>query len=94
MADFTNDDFVEIQIEAFLNERKAQNLATGTIKWYKENLLPFLKYLNSQEIKFISQITSSTIRDFLLLQADRGHSDGGVHGKFRAVKAFLRLVLG
>jgi len=83
-------DYVEIQIEAFLNERKAQNLTKCTIDWYKRNLLPFLNYLDTQQIKFINQITPQTIRDFLLLCSERGHNEGGVAGRHRGIKAFLK----
>ena len=86
----TGEDYVEIQIEAFLNERKAQNLAEGTLRYYRDSLLPFLRYLDEIEIKFISQIVPSTIRDYLLLLSERGHNDGGVHGYYRAIKAFLK----
>ena len=87
---FLGEDFIEIQISAFLNERKAQNLAKGTIRYYQNNLKFFLEYLNEIEIQYISQINSNIIRDFLLVLADRGHNEGGVHGYFRAIKAFLR----
>ena len=87
---FLGEDFIEIQISAFLNERKAQNLAKGTIRYYQNNLKFFLEYLNEIQIQYISQITSNIIRDFLLVLADRGHNEGGVHGYFRAIKAFLR----
>lgn len=83
-------DFVEVQIQAFLNERKAQNLAKGSIQFYKDTLLPFAKYLEDIEVKYISQITPSIIRDFLLVLGDRGHNEGGIHGYYRSIKAFLR----
>ena len=63
---FAGEDYVEIQIEAFLNERKAQNLAEGTLRFYRDSLTPFLRYLEDIEIKFISQMTPSTIRDYLI----------------------------
>jgi integrase/recombinase XerD len=84
------EDYLEVWIQAFLKERLAQNLTKGTVKFYKEKLLPFVKYLETQAIKYISQITSENIRDFLLLLEERGHNSGGVHGHFRAIKAFLR----
>lgn len=86
----TGEDYVAVQIEAFLNERKAQNLAEGTIRFYRENLLPFLKHLDDIEVKFISQITPSIIRDYLILCSERGHNSGGVHCRFRSIKAFLK----
>lgn len=86
----TGEDYIGVQIEAFLNERKAQNLAKGTIQYYKDKLVPFLKYLNSIEIKFINQITPNSIREYLLLLSEEGHNEGGIHGYFRAIKAFLK----
>lgn len=77
-------------MEAFLKERKSQNLAKGTIKYYKNNLLIFVDYLDNLEIKFIHQITPNIIRDFLLLLEERGHNSGGIHGYFRAIRAFLK----
>jgi len=45
------EEYVEIWVEAFLKERKAQNLAKGTIRNYREELKSFLDYFSSQEIK-------------------------------------------
>src|SRR5690349_135455 len=84
------EDYILVWVEAFLKERKAQNLTKGTIKYYRTNLKTFTDFLEGQEIKFISQITASTVRDFLLILEERGHNPGGVHGHFRAVKAFLK----
>ena len=84
------DDYILIWVEAFLKERKAQNLARETINFYKIRLETFNDFLDTQEVKFIGQITPSLIRDFLLLMEERGHNPGGVHGYFRSIKAFLR----
>lgn len=53
-------------------------------------LLAFVEYLDSQEVRFISQITPNLIRDFLLILEERGHNPGGIHGYFRSIKAFLK----
>ena len=87
---FTGEDYIEIQIEAFLNERKAQNLAKGTIDFYWSNLKPFLEYLNDIQVQYISQITPNIIRDFLLILKDRGRNEGGIHGVYRSIKAWLK----
>lgn len=84
------DDYLSIWIDAFIKERTAQNLAKGTITFYRNKLKVFENYLDSQEIKFISQITPNVIRDFLLLQEEGGHTAGGVHAFFRTVKTFLK----
>lgn len=84
------EDYILVWIESFLKERTAQNLAKGTVKDYKDKLARFVTFLDSQEIKFISQIRTENIRDFLLLLTEKGHNAGGVHGYFRTIKAFLR----
>lgn len=68
------DDYIQIWTESFLNDRKAQSLAKGTISFYKIRLEEFLDYLDTQEIKFISQITPNNIRDYLLLLEERQHN--------------------
>ena len=86
----TLEDYIEIWVENFLKDRKAQNMAKGTVIYYRAKLKVFIEYCNSQEVKLISQITPSLIRDYLLILEERGHNAGGVHGYFRSVKAFLR----
>ena len=43
------EDYVEIWVESFLRERKAQNLTKGTVRYYRENLKRFVEYLSSQQ---------------------------------------------
>jgi integrase/recombinase XerD len=84
------DDYILIWVEAFLKERTAQNLAKGTVKFYKDKLSNFIKFLDSQEIKYITQITPNIIRDFLLVLEESGHNAGGVHAHFRVIRTWLR----
>ena len=44
------------------------------------------------EIKYVSQITPSVIRDFILLMEERGHTAGGVHGFYRSIKVWLKWI--
>ncbi len=84
------DDYILVWVDVFLKERKAQNLAKGTLKYYRTNLKVFADFLDTLEVKFVNQITPAVIRDFLLILEERGHNPGGVHGYFRAIKAFLK----
>lgn len=84
------EDYVLIWIEQFLKAKKAENKARGTIIYYKNNLKLFTDYLDSQEVKFISQISPTVLRDFLLILEERGHNPGGVQSYYRAVQAFLK----
>jgi integrase/recombinase XerD len=83
-------DYLEIYIEGFLKDRKSQNLSKGTIDFYKKKLKRFAEYCNSQEVRLISQITPSLIRDYLIILEERGHNEGGVLTHYKSLKAFLR----
>jgi site-specific recombinase XerD len=84
------EDYILIWVEQFLKAKKAENKTKGTILFYRKKLKVFTDFLDSQEVKFVSQITSNIIRDFLLILEERGHNAGGIHGYFRSVKAFLK----
>jgi site-specific recombinase XerD len=84
------EEYLEILIQAFLETKKAENVTGGTLGFYRKKLLEFLKYCTSQQIKIVSQISPSTIREFLLFLRERQHNNGGVHCFYRVVKTFLR----
>ena len=86
----TQEDYLEILIEAFLITKKSENVASGTLKFYKDKLNLFNTYCVSQEIKQVSQIIPGTVREFLLFLKERGNNDGGIHAHFRTVRTFLR----
>lgn len=87
---FTGEDYILIWVEQFIKSKKSENIAKGTLRYYKDNLWVFTDFLENQEVKFISQITPSLLRDFLLLLEERGHNPGGIHSFYRVVKTFLR----
>lgn len=78
-----------IWVEAFLIDRKAQNLAKGSLSFYREKLALFMRYADGQVITQISQLTPNIIRRFLLWLEDTGHNPGGIHAAYRALRAFL-----
>ena len=78
-----------IWADAFIIDRKAQNLSPATIKYYKEKLGPFLKYCERNLIKFVTQLTANDIREYMLHLKDTGHNPGGCHSFFRVIRAFI-----
>ena len=84
------EDYILIWIEAFLKAKKAENKTKGTVEFYKKKLKSFTDYLETQEVKFISQINPNLIRDFLLILEERGRKPGGIHGYYRSIKVFLK----
>jgi site-specific recombinase XerD len=71
-------------VDAFLVDRKAQNLTAGTIIFYRNKLRHFVGYCDTA----ITAITPSDLRHFFLHLAET-HNAGGVHAVYRTVKTFL-----
>lgn len=77
-------------IEAFLIDRKATNLAQGSVKFYQKKLKYFVDFAEARAIKSVTQITPQDLRLFLLHMEETGHNPGGIHAVYRTIKAFLR----
>lgn len=77
-------------VDAFILDRKAQNMSPGTIHFYTWKLKYFLNFCRNGEIERISEISPETIRKYILWLEEAGHNPGGTHQCFRALKAFLR----
>ena len=84
------DDYLLTWAEAFLIDRKAQNMSKGTLQFYKKKLRLFTDYCESQAVKQVSQITPTLLREFLLYLETKGHNAGGIHAVYRTIKTFLR----
>jgi len=80
---------LEICSESFIYDRQAQNLAAGTIQFYKTKMKLFLGFLDSLGISKITEISPQTIRSYLVFLEEKGHNPGGIHAAYRAVKTFM-----
>jgi integrase/recombinase XerD len=76
-------------MEEFLNDRKAQGTANGTLRFYNQKLKLFLDYCRAHVVERIDQITATFIRQYLLHLEESGHNPGGRHAAFRSLRAFL-----
>jgi site-specific recombinase XerD len=82
--------YLEISVLAFLRDRKASELAKGTIAYYKEKLDKFVRFCDTQEIKYVAQINAETIREYMLYMSEVRHNNrGNIHSFYRCVRAFL-----
>ncbi len=75
--------------EAFIYDRQAQNLADGTIRFYKTKMKLFIEFLESIGINNITEITPQTLRSYLVFLEEKGHNPGGIHAAYRTLKTFL-----
>lgn len=83
------DDYLETWMEAFLIDRKASGIAKGTFSFYRIKLKMFSNYCEAQAVKYITQITPTLIRQYLLFLEEKGHNPGGKHAAFRTLRVFL-----
>ena len=75
-------------IDAFILDRKSQDLAQGTLYFYRAKLKLFTNYASENSITRISQLTPDFIRAYLI-DLSHSHNPGGVHAAYRALKSFL-----
>jgi len=74
-----NIDSIPRWFDAFLIDRRAQELSEGTLRFYRDKLKLIDAHFSAQGIANISEITPLAIRTMLIaLEAD-GHNRGGVH---------------
>lgn len=87
---YFQEDNLQMWIEAFLQDRKIQNLSMRTLEFYQCKLKNFINFCEPKAVKNIMQITPSLIREYLLEHEVMGHNPGGCHAAYRTVKTFLR----
>ena len=83
------EDDLHQQVDAFLLDRRIRGLASGTLRFYRQKLALFQTFCGDQGVGMVTQISPTLIRQFLLWLSETGHNSGGVHGCYRALRAFL-----
>ena len=83
------DEYLLNWVEAFLIDRKARGLASGTLRFYQQKIKLFCDFCEAQVISEIGQITPTLLRQYLLWLEETNHNDGGRHAAYRTVRAFL-----
>lgn len=73
----------------FLIDRRASSLSPSTLRYYQDELAPFLHCLALQGVSYINEITPEIIREHLLELSGR-RNPGGVHIRYRTIKTWLR----
>jgi site-specific recombinase XerD len=88
-TNFAQDTHLLTWIDAFLIDRKAQNVSKGTLYFYVKKLELFTRFCDGQGITQITQIDAGLIREFLLWLENNGHNPGGINALYRSLRAFL-----
>lgn len=69
----------------FIQDKKANNLAKRSIEWYQSHFKQWVIYCGDVETE---SITPHQLREYLI-ELGKTHNEGGVHGYYRAIKAYL-----
>jgi site-specific recombinase XerD len=80
---------LQVEIRDFLIDRQARGLSPKTVAWYRQKLEVVRYQLESLGVAQVVDIRPTTVRA-LLLALGQTHNPGGVHGFYRALRAFLR----
>ena len=89
IKEYSLDTYLLTWIEAFLFDRKAQNLSKGTIDFYRNHLNLFIKFCDSQVVTQIDQLDPNLIRRYMIWLDEKGHNPGGISAAYRSLRAFL-----
>lgn len=76
-------------METFLIDRQAAGRAKKTLRFYRQYLKAFTAHCEAHTVRLIDEITPDFLRRYLVELAAT-HNPGGVHGYYRALRAFLR----
>lgn len=87
---FAQETYIPIWIDAFLVDRRAANMAAGTLNFYKHKLSNFQKFCDSQALTQLDQLTPQNIREYLIGLEATGHTSGGIHAFYRTLRTFLK----
>lgn len=74
----------------FIADREAQGLARKSIDFYKHNLKIFIDWCAARGVTNADQLNPDVIRSFFNHWKETGHSNGGIHGVYRSLRALLR----
>ena len=80
---------IALDVQAFLLDAQARNLSEGTLRYYRQKLLPLMAFLHGLGVRQAEEVTTAHMRLWIIHLQDTGHNPGGVHAFYRAAKAFL-----
>jgi site-specific recombinase XerD len=75
-------------VSNFIIDRQARGRSMNTIRFYRDELGLFARWLDGQKIHTVAAITPDVLRAYFVDLAER-RNKGGVHTSFRAIKACL-----
>lgn len=75
--------------EAFILDRKSRRFKSGTLQTYKDRILPFVNWCDSNTVFCLSDITPTVIRTYLTQLQDKNLASQTIHGIAIAIQSFF-----
>lgn len=63
-------DYLVTWVDAFMMDRKVQNMAKGALHYYRFRLREFVGYYETRDVKSIAQIDPNLLREYMLLRIE------------------------
>jgi len=84
---------LERALDSFLLDAEARQLSPMTLRYYRQQLEPFLHHLQEQGVVHVDELTADQIRAYLVVLQERGLKANTVHAAARAVRAFSNFLV-
>ncbi|MEG0619034.1 MAG: tyrosine-type recombinase/integrase [Bacilli bacterium] len=81
---------LEELLEEMLFNEKARGISEKTIKKHNKFLTLFFKYLRTENINYLNEVTVRSVRGFLISKLEDGCAESYVNTHLRSVRAFFK----
>ena len=84
---------LKFALQDFLDDRVFKNLSSTTITGYKDILGHFLKYCNEHEILNVEDVTTNTVKKYLIQCQKSGNNATTTNSKLQRIRAFYNYMI-
>lgn len=78
-----------LDLQAFLLDAQARNLAPGSVRFYEQKLTPLVAFLEGCGVRHTEDVQAGDLRQWLVRLQQAGHTPAGVHAFYRSAKAWF-----
>lgn len=84
---------IDFAYENFMSNNTRKNLSPETMRYYRENLTRFIRWLEDQNINKTSKITQAVINEYILFLVQSVSNKTSVNTYMRAVRRFVNYLI-
>ena len=84
---------LQLALDSFLLDAEARRLTPKTIRYYRQQIQPFIDSLGTQGVITPEAITAHHIRRHMVEMQRRGLADASIHASARAIRAFCNFMV-